>query len=274
MERQSWQPAADPAAARAATLAAAQLPAPLTRLSCLDDLVLSDNNLQAARLTVGGRGGLPAAAAVGRRRCGAAEGTAVTPPLRCCLPSSSAPQMLSRLTTLQQLTMMGCNMQVGAGGPACCARPPTQASHASHRTPSPAAPLSLRPIPTAAQCLPPAISALRELRVLYLGALRCALPRCAALPCVSTCTATPACFRRQSTSAGATTLPLPPADMGIQAPAGPEVPPMHRQCDALLGPLERLSILSMGACHLQVCVCGWWVGGWVGGVWVVGWGGC
>lgn len=27
--------------------------------------------------------------------------------------------------------------------------------------------------------------------------------------------------------------------------------PMHRQCDMLLGPLERLGILSMGACHLQ-----------------------
>lgn len=27
--------------------------------------------------------------------------------------------------------------------------------------------------------------------------------------------------------------------------------PMHRQCDILLGPLERLGILSMGACHLQ-----------------------
>ena len=40
--------------------------------------------------------------------------------------------------------------------------------------------------------------------------------------------------------------------MGIQAPAGPDAPPMHRQCDLLLGPLERLAILSMGACHLQV----------------------
>ncbi|KAL4855756.1 Embryogenesis-associated protein B8 [Chlorella vulgaris] len=103
-----------------------ELPAPLTRLSCLEDLVLSDNNLQAARL-----------------------------------------MMLSRLTTLQQLTMMGCNMQ----------------------------------------CLPPALAHLKQLRVLYL-------------------------------------------DMGIQAPA-PEVLPMHRQCDVLLGPLERLGILSMGACHLQ-----------------------
>ncbi|PSC76048.1 volume-regulated anion channel subunit LRRC8A [Micractinium conductrix] len=103
-----------------------ELPAPLSRLTALEDLVLSDNNLQAARLT-----------------------------------------MLSRLTTLQQLTMMGCNMQ----------------------------------------CLPPTLAALRNLRVLYL-------------------------------------------DMGIQAPA-PDMPPMHRQCDALLGPLQNLGILSMGACHLQ-----------------------
>lgn len=51
----------------------------------------------------------------------------------------------------------------------------------------------------------------------------------------------------------------PPPDMGIQAPTGPDAPPMHRQCDLLLGPLERLAILSMGACHLQV-------GGWVGEV--------
>lgn len=29
-----------------------QLPAPLGRLTCLEDLVLSDNNLQAARLSV------------------------------------------------------------------------------------------------------------------------------------------------------------------------------------------------------------------------------
>lgn len=47
--------------------------------------------------------------------------------------------------------------------------------------------------------------------------------------------------------------------MGIQAPTGPDAPPMHRQCDLLLGPLERLAILSMGACHLQV-------GGWLGKV--------
>ena len=40
--------------------------------------------------------------------------------------------------------------------------------------------------------------------------------------------------------------------MGIQAPSTPDAPPMHRQCDVLLGPLERLAILSMGACHLQV----------------------
>lgn len=45
--------------------------------------------------------------------------------------------------------------------------------------------------------------------------------------------------------------------MGIQAPS-PDVLPMHRQCDVLLGPLEQLGILSMGACHLQVrVVCGW-----------------
>jgi Leucine-rich repeat (LRR) protein len=75
--------------------------------------------------------------------------------------------MLSRLTSLQQLTMMGCNMQ----------------------------------------CLPPALAHLKSLRVLYL-------------------------------------------DMGIQAPSS-DVLPMHRQCDVLLGPLERLGILSMGACHLH-----------------------
>lgn len=34
-----------------------QLPAPLSRLSCLEDLVLSDNNLQSARLSV--RAGQP-----------------------------------------------------------------------------------------------------------------------------------------------------------------------------------------------------------------------
>jgi hypothetical protein len=104
-----------------------ELPAPLGRLTCLEDLVLSDNNLQAARLSV-----------------------------------------LSRLASLQSLTLMGCSMSA----------------------------------------LPPALSALTNLRVLYL-------------------------------------------DMGIQAPAGPDAPPMHRQCDLLLGPLERLAILSMGACHLQ-----------------------
>lgn len=103
-----------------------ELPAPLSRLTCLEDLVLSDNNLQTARLSV-----------------------------------------LSRLTTLQSLTLMGCHMH----------------------------------------CLPPALSALRNLRVLYL-------------------------------------------DMAIQAPT-PDMPPVHRQCDALLGPLEHLGILSMGACHLQ-----------------------
>ena len=48
-------------------------------------------------------------------------------------------------------------------------------------------------------------------------------------------------------------LPGPrlPADMGIQAPTEPEVAPMHRQCDVLLGPLQHLAILSRGACHLQ-----------------------
>ena len=48
-------------------------------------------------------------------------------------------------------------------------------------------------------------------------------------------------------------LPGPrlPADMGIQAPTEPDVAPMHRQCDVLLGPLQHLAILSMGACHLQ-----------------------
>ncbi|KAL4421246.1 hypothetical protein ABPG75_010537 [Micractinium tetrahymenae] len=103
-----------------------ELPASLSRLSCLEDLVLSDNNLQSARLS-----------------------------------------LLSRLTTLQSLTLMGCHMH----------------------------------------CLPPALSALRNLRVLYL-------------------------------------------DMAIQAPT-PDMAPVHRQCDALLGPLEHLGILSMGACHLQ-----------------------
>lgn len=48
--------------------------------------------------------------------------------------------------------------------------------------------------------------------------------------------------------------------MGIQAPS-PDVLPMHRQCDVLLGPLEHLGILSMGACHLNVSGCG---GGGVG----------
>jgi hypothetical protein len=36
-----------------------ELPPPLTRLTCLEDLVLSDNNLQAARLTVRGGGNPP-----------------------------------------------------------------------------------------------------------------------------------------------------------------------------------------------------------------------
>ena len=42
----------EPCASLALPAQALQLPAPLTRLSCLADLVLSDNNLTAARLTV------------------------------------------------------------------------------------------------------------------------------------------------------------------------------------------------------------------------------
>lgn len=59
--------------------------------------------------------------------------------------------------------------------------------------------------------------------------------------------------------------------MGIQAPSSPDALPMHRQCDLLLGPLERLAILSMGACHLQVGggVAGGETGGETGGERVV-----
>ena len=52
--------------------------------------------------------------------------------------------------------------------------------------------------------------------------------------------------------------------MGIQAPAA-DVLPMHRQCDVLLGSLDRLGILSMGACHLQVGRGCWGGVGHVGG---------
>ena len=201
-----------------------EVPPALLRLTALEDLVLSDNDLRQEEeddpawglgegedgggdgfrdaagfrvrqgVAAGGRGG--SAVQCSRVGCHVPPPSASShlvpqallphslppslPPLAAALartrPHSDATQVLSRLTTLQQLTMMSCNMT----------------------------------------SLPSALSALTNLRVLYLDM----------------------------------SIQLPPPGSGWQQQLQQQ--PMHRQCDRVLAPLRRLAILSMGACCLQV----------------------